>query len=314
MYRPCSSVDPGLSDGGRMLLRPLILVLLVAGCQEPLRVATSADPLVAAAHALAEDARTVGACAALKQRLRSDALAFSPVPRTDWVCEDAAALGALHRVELAASGDFGYTIYAALVRDSSRWQVLVWRLEPDSTWRVEAVMRTLHPPPALRAELTTRAGAGWVRARRKLYQEAARVAMLKADRDLAAASVDASPMSAFANALADSVLQLREAHVPVQGRRAALDAYQSYRGMMTWVPIAGAIAAGGDLGYTYGLETVRPLAPDTVLHSSTYLRLWRAMPDSTWRIVVNAHTRISMADTVRSGLVEVPPGGDQSVE
>ncbi len=277
-----------------MALRGLaVLGVLLWGCGESRPVATSAEDLLAAVHALQQAAAEVGLCQALKDRMSADAIVLAPVPlpKDAWTCDYRDATAHIHLVEVAAAGDFGYTAGTWQAMDSTTWQVSVWRLQPDSTWMVEANVVTLHPLAATRTGPMTRLGVGWVRASRKLYQEAARVAMLKADRDMAMTSMDVGAGAAFVGALADSVLYLSDGQALAEGRQAALERIQQQAGMMTWVPVYGAIGVAGDLGYTYGLQTVRPLLPDTVLHSRAYLRIWRARPDSTWQVVANVQAR-----------------------
>jgi len=258
------------------------ILLLGIACDEPMHVAISADLLVAEAQALHQEAEASSMEEALSKRLTSGAL--MPVPGT-FGDEDVAAQ--LLIAEVATSEDFGYTVSAWPAGDSLGWQVLVWRRQLDASWKVEATARTLHPGPMPDWELVSNASLGWVRARRQLYQEAARVAMLKADRDLARRSTDAEDFPTLAEVLADTALHLQEGYATAQGRYAATKQLQALEGMRTWVPASGAIAAAGDLGYTYGLQTIRPLLPDTTLRTSAYLRIWRAQPDSTWTVILN---------------------------
>ena len=244
-------------------------------------------------HALQQAAAEVGLCQALKGRMAADAIVLAPVPlpKDAWTCYYRDATAHIHLVEVAAAGDFGYTAGTWPATDSTTWQVSVWRLQPDSTWMVEANVVTQHPLAAIRTGSMVRLGEGWIRASRKLYQEAARVAMLKADRDLAAASMDVGAGAAFAGVLADSALYLSDGQSLAEGRQAALERIHRQAGMMTWVPVDGAIGAAGDLGYTYGIQTVRPLLSDTTLQSRAYLRIWRARPDSTWQVVLDVQAR-----------------------
>ena len=115
--------------------------------------------------------------------------------------------------------------------------------------------------------------------------------MLKADRDIASTSMDTEMHQALARVLSDSVLHLSAGHASLRGYQAAVAQIGELSGMVTWVPISGAMASAGDLGYTYGLQTIRPNAQDTTLTTRAYLRIWRSYPDSTWKLVVNVLAR-----------------------
>ena len=290
MRRQCSLAGRvPTPDVFRLRWRVLVLAAVVlSACSEPRPTPVSADGIVAALRGLQQAAAEVGLCGALQERMATDAIVLAPVPvpASGWSCDFGDAAMALHRVEVAVEGDFGVSAGSWLAADSAWWPVAAWRLQQDSMWTVEFAAATRHPAAA-RPGLATYAGLGWVRARRKLYQESSRVAMLKADRDMAAVSMDVGTRAAFAGALADSVLDLPDGQLPASGSAEVLARLALMPGVVTWVPVGGAIAAAGDLGYTYGLQTVRPIAPDTVVQSRAYLRIWRAQPDSTWQIALN---------------------------
>ena len=262
-----------------------------------MHIVTSADVLEEAAIALQAASEVSGTCTAMQDVLAADAvvLVSAPASASAWTCSYERGLTALHLIEIAAAGDFGYTVAAGQAGDSAAWHVLVWRQRRDSSWRVEAAMRTVHLFQASDGGPVTRAGRGWARAGRPLYQEAARVAMLKADRDMAAISMGAGSTVAYGEALSDSALYLRAGERPLSGRQRSLKWIRHQPGMVTWVPVGGAVARAGDLGYTYGMQTVRPPPPDTLLLTRAYLRLWRARPDSTWQIAVEVQGKASRA-------------------
>ena len=300
-----------------------VLVLSVlcasAGCEAPPLPPVSVDEVVASERAFSAAAAEEGYGMALRIWLadRSIVLAPTPVDGQAWLT---------HRVDsgytmqwwprfadIAGTGDLGYTLGPWTARDPAGSMVdqghyvSVWRKASDG-WRVEVMARISHEAYSrlVPAHVATSNTPGWIRARRKLYQEAARVSMLKADHDLARASMDQGSARAFQGLLADSVMLFRDNVLPQQGVTAMMDMLVQEEGILTWVPVDGAISMGGDLGYTYGIQTVRPLPPDTMLQSRAYLRLWKSQPDSTWHIVANI-IMPEVHDTV-SAVMAVPDG------
>lgn len=260
------------------------------------------ESLVAAEQAFSTASVNGGARVAFLDFLANESIVFDPIP-VDGKTRMASRTGSDERtswwprhVELSANGDFGYST-GSWVSDQARGRyVTIWRLQAGGAWRAEVVARirydrdTLSGPVPMASPRTR----GWIRARRKLYQEAARVSMLKADRDLAQLSLAAGKEHAMRRVLDDSVRFYRDATPPGHGRDSMAALFRHMPGMTAWAPIGGRIARGGDLGYTYGLQTVRASPADTTARSSAYLRIWKAQPDSTWRLVVDlvAATRI----------------------
>ncbi len=273
---------------------PLVLFLCLAllGCREAPRPQGTADSLTIAVQVLLNDAKRMGACSALSARISPEAvvLARVPIAAGTWRCDWPDSLGWLSRVEVASDSDFGYSVGAWEASDSSAWWIAVWRRPPEGVWMVEAAALTRHPRTSGVGGFKAYAGLGAIRATRQLYQEAARVSMLKSDRDLAVASTDVGLESALDVAMADSVLLLHAGRPPAVGRDSAQSSLRRLQGMgiVTWLPIGGRVARAGDLGYTYGIATLRPSAADSALTSSTYLRLWRSSDQGQWKLVLDA--------------------------
>ena len=56
---------------------------------------------------------------------------------------------------------------------------------------------------------------------------------------------------------------------------------------ITWKPEKAAVAASGDLGYTYGYYAVKPSFADTSLYG-TYISIWKKQKDGIWKLVLNS--------------------------
>ena len=281
----------------------LLTVLVLSGCEpEPLpdREAALAS-LVAAERAFSQTSVEQGQRTAFLAYLAEGAIIFSPTPtdaRAVYTERPEAPTMLVWQpafADIAATGDLGYTTGPWTFSDSTGTPVgyghyvTVWRGQPDSTWRVEIDAGIGHPQHETPApdHVASPNDDTWIRARRKLYQEAARVSMLKADRDLAEASLERGSAAAFSAVLADSVRFYRDGVFPRTGKAAMVEMLRQEAGVLSWVPIDAAISRAGDLGYTYGLPTFKATPEDTTTSSNSYLRIWKAQPDSTWHLVVD---------------------------
>ena len=54
---------------------------------------------------------------------------------------------------------------------------------------------------------------------------------------------------------------------------------------MTWEPNGGSVAKSRELGYTYGMYSLKPNNKDTVLYG-TYVSIWKKQPDGEWKFVL----------------------------
>lgn len=55
--------------------------------------------------------------------------------------------------------------------------------------------------------------------------------------------------------------------------------------VMTWEPNGGIISESADLGYTYGVYSLKPNDKDTVYYG-TYVRIWKKQPDGKWKFTL----------------------------
>lgn len=116
-----------------------------------------------------------------------------------------------------------------------------------------------------------------------------REAMLDADRAFSKMSETKGMRSAFMHYIDSNGVLLRPNSFPMIGA-GAID-YISQNNdttyTMTWEPKGGSIAASADLGYTYGVYSVKPKDQDTVLYG-TYVNVWKVQPDGTWKFVLDS--------------------------
>ena len=119
---------------------------------------------------------------------------------------------------------------------------------------------------------------------------AERKALLRVDRDFAAASAEFGAAEAFNRYLADDAIQMPAGGNPVLGRLAI------YEGMkegdetyaLAWEPQDGAVSASADLGWTWGKFTMSWKDDEGNLKQSygKYLNIWKKV-DGQWKVAVD---------------------------
>ena len=83
----------------------------------------------------------------------------------------------------------------------------------------------------------------------------------------------------------DAVL-LRENSMPIVGKTAIEKLFEKAdtTGIdFSWEPLAGDIAASGDLGYTYGVYTIKT---DSLIEKGTYVSIWEKDESGEWKYVL----------------------------
>lgn len=113
--------------------------------------------------------------------------------------------------------------------------------------------------------------------------------LMQADRDFSALSEQKGMKDAFVEYLDSNGVLLRPDEMPV-AEASAVDYIirQDDSGFkISWKPLDAAIAASGDLGFTYGLYAIRPENQDTVFYG-TYVNVWKKQQDGKWKFVLNS--------------------------
>jgi len=94
--------------------------------------------------------------------------------------------------------------------------------------------------------------------------------------------------SAFAAYCAENGVLLRPGSMPIVGSSeisALLNRNDDSSFELTWEPLHARVAESGDLGYTYGLYTIRLKTADTV-SMGTYVSVW-AKENGVWKWVLD---------------------------
>ncbi|MFZ5609686.1 MAG: YybH family protein [Pseudomonadota bacterium] len=117
--------------------------------------------------------------------------------------------------------------------------------------------------------------------------------VLAADRAFAALSRKEGAPAAFARYLADDAVKLDPGRAPVTGKAAIVQAMRAAwdpRATLDWQPQGGAVAASGDLAYSWGLWTYSGPDESGVVKIShgKYLTVWRRGKDGAWRVIADS--------------------------
>ncbi len=112
--------------------------------------------------------------------------------------------------------------------------------------------------------------------------------LLKTDRDFSSLSVTKGAAHAFKHYLTVDAVMLPNRGEPTMG----IDRiYQSMAGDYTlrWSPESGAVAASGDLGYTWGHYTNEFIGDrgQKTVEKGKYLNVWRKQSDDSWKVMVD---------------------------
>ncbi len=118
-----------------------------------------------------------------------------------------------------------------------------------------------------------------------------RALLLQTDREFSAYSALHGAAEAFKEYLVEDALQLPAGEAPIHGRDSIYEAMSKNSGSYTlsWEPQDGAVAASGDMAYTWGVYTVKVPNQDgsETTSQGKYLNVWRKTVDGQWRVLID---------------------------
>lgn len=126
--------------------------------------------------------------------------------------------------------------------------------------------------------------------------------MQQTDVDFSNTSREKGMRKAFLEYLEDDGVLLRPNHYPILGADAVefISSVNDSSFTLTWRPSGADVSISGDLGYTYGLYTLK--SADTSFRG-TYVTIWHKNKDGKWKFVL---------DTGNEGVGEgEPPRSDE---
>jgi ketosteroid isomerase-like protein len=187
--------------------------------------------------------------------------------------------------DIAASGDFGYTTgpyelsfeREGVVQSRFGHYVTVWKKTSDGQWKVR-IDKGIRHPDRLSAPDEVQHPAD---AQKPSGPSATLEDLVSRDRTYGELAAKRGAAAAFDEIASDSVRLYRDGALPLQGKKASLDALEKTSWKLS--PEGGDVAPTGDLAFTYGT------AEATSGEASTYLHIWKR-EGGTWRLVLDNTT------------------------
>lgn len=111
--------------------------------------------------------------------------------------------------------------------------------------------------------------------------------MIAADREFSKMSEEKGIKSALLHFIDTKGVLLRPNVLPLVGGNAVdyISQGSDSAYTMTWEPSGGLVAKSGELGYTYGVYSIKPRDKDTVLYG-TYVSVWKRQDDGKWKFLL----------------------------
>jgi len=113
--------------------------------------------------------------------------------------------------------------------------------------------------------------------------------MLDADRAFSHMSEEKGMKNAFLEYIDSNGVLLRPKHPPLVGADAIdfLIRQNDSNFVLKWEPKGGTVARSGELGYTYGVYSLRPSGKDTLMYGN-YVSIWKKQSDGSWKYVLDS--------------------------
>lgn len=111
--------------------------------------------------------------------------------------------------------------------------------------------------------------------------------IMNADRAFSALSETSGLPAAFAAYADSSAVLLQPGYFPLVGQTAFayMQQQEDSTALLTWSPENAGMALSGDLGYTYGIYTLK--TPDTI-KQGTYVTIWQRQADGSWKFLLKS--------------------------
>ena len=112
--------------------------------------------------------------------------------------------------------------------------------------------------------------------------------LFEADREFSLQSTKIGFNNAFIEFAHDEAVLLRENSMPVKGKDAIQEIFKNANAEgvdFTWEPLDGNIAKSGEIGYTYGIFTIKT---DSVVNKGTYVSIWKKNDMGEWKYILDS--------------------------
>ena len=271
------------------------LAVSIAQCGAPQAKSLPPDlaSLVEAERAFASASVAKGMRAAFLQYLADDSIVFRPEPVSGkkWYRARPASPAILvwepAFADVSTSNDLGYTTGPWAFRSDSTAEasafghyVSVWRRGTDREWKVAIDVGISHARVARPKSLAT---ASSEKSTNVVTQQEALAAIQQEERDFVEAAARGIE-DAFDTFGSEDVRVYRDGDLPVMGKDKVRVLLAKVPGTTRMQTTAAVASRDGDLGFTYGRCDV---TYNDQVSTSYYLRIWKRMPDETWKVVLD---------------------------
>ena len=116
--------------------------------------------------------------------------------------------------------------------------------------------------------------------------------ILQVDKEFSTMSKHVGIKKAYLEYMSDEGILLRPDFLPISGAKAIdyLSTLADEEYELSWVPQGGMLANSGDLGFTYGVYSLKT---EDIIYEGTYVNIWKKTR-GRWRYVLNtSNTGIS---------------------
>ena len=195
--------------------------------------------------------------------------------------------------DVSSSGDLGYTMGPASLKDSAKQEApswygfyfSIWKKQKGGTWRVAVDAGSTSTKVVEKyfgQQLTPAIHASFTSQPKTPRGKAAVAELLNCDRAFSKSVAAGSVRSAYQKVLDPESRALREGLVPLAGKDAILAYLVKGTALRSLEPMHADVSRAGDMGYTYGAyrESKKAKAP-----SGYYTRVWRRDAKGVWKIV-----------------------------
>jgi ketosteroid isomerase-like protein len=116
-----------------------------------------------------------------------------------------------------------------------------------------------------------------------------KIEMMNTDRQFSVMSEKEGLRNAYTEFIDSNGVLLRPGSLPMTGGDAMDFITQSNDTSftMTWEPKNATLSSSGDLGYTYGVYSLKRKDADTIIYGS-YVTIWKRQPNGKWKFVLQS--------------------------
>lgn len=112
--------------------------------------------------------------------------------------------------------------------------------------------------------------------------------LFNADNEFSAASEKMGFNKAFIEYAHDDAVLLRNNSYPLVGKPQIIHLFEKASAKnvnFTWKPLSGDIANSGELGFTYGIYTLKN---DSLVEQGTYVSVWKKNKEGKWKYILDS--------------------------